>query len=171
MPKKPCRPGRVRTGTAYVPSDQSSRVLHLEIVVPVGEPVGASSDELRAIHQPAAVDAGERCEPVRRTHGRFLSSSENTCAHVAGQPATPVRLEIMNRNTRLATELPHSFHNWSVDRDRARDGTGVYAPRGANPTANTRDNIFADSLSSELATVSGDPASGLTATFRVAIAA
>ena len=50
-------------------------------------------------------------------------------------------------------------------------GTGVYASRGTNPTSNTRDGIFADSLNSELATVSGDPASGLTATFQVAIAA
>jgi hypothetical protein len=32
------------------------------------------------------------------------------------------------------------------------------------------DGIFADSINSELATVSGDPASGLTATFRVGIA-
>ncbi len=49
--------------------------------------------------------------------------------------------------------------------------TGVYAARGSNPTSNARDNIFADSIDSELATVSGDPASGLTATFRVGIAA
>jgi hypothetical protein len=49
-------------------------------------------------------------------------------------------------------------------------GTGVYAARGANPTSNTRDDIFADSINSELATVTGDPAAGLTATFRVAVA-
>jgi protocatechuate 3,4-dioxygenase beta subunit len=49
-------------------------------------------------------------------------------------------------------------------------GTGVYASRGSNPTSNTQDNIFADSLASELATVSGDAASGLAATFRVGIA-
>jgi hypothetical protein len=48
--------------------------------------------------------------------------------------------------------------------------TGVYAARGANPTSNTRDNIFADSLDSEMATVSGDPAAGLPATFRIGIA-
>jgi protocatechuate 3,4-dioxygenase beta subunit len=47
--------------------------------------------------------------------------------------------------------------------------TGVYAARGSNPTSNTRDNIFADSLDAEMATVSGDPASGLTARFRVGI--
>lgn len=48
-------------------------------------------------------------------------------------------------------------------------GTGVYASRGANPTANARDGIFADSLSSELATVAGDPAGGLTANFQVSL--
>jgi protocatechuate 3,4-dioxygenase beta subunit len=48
---------------------------------------------------------------------------------------------------------------------------GVYANRGSNPTSNARDNIFADSIGSELATVSGDPASGLTASFRIGIAA
>lgn len=31
-------------------------------------------------------------------------------------------------------------------------GSGVYAPRGSNPTSNARDGIFADSLKSELAT-------------------
>lgn len=50
-------------------------------------------------------------------------------------------------------------------------GTGVYAPRGQNPTSNTRDGIFADSLDAELATVSGDPASGMSATFQFAVAA
>jgi protocatechuate 3,4-dioxygenase beta subunit len=47
--------------------------------------------------------------------------------------------------------------------------TGVYASRGANPTSNARDSIFADSLDSELAAVSGDPTSGYAATFRIAI--
>jgi protocatechuate 3,4-dioxygenase beta subunit len=50
-------------------------------------------------------------------------------------------------------------------------GSGVYASRGSNPTANARDGIFADSLDSEVATVSGDPANGYTATFTVGIAA
>lgn len=49
-------------------------------------------------------------------------------------------------------------------------GTGAYASRGRNPTSNTRDGIFADSVDSELASVSGDPAGGLSATFRVAVA-
>lgn len=49
--------------------------------------------------------------------------------------------------------------------------TGVYASRGSNPTSNASDNIFRDSLSSETATVTGDPASGISATFRIALAA
>lgn len=48
--------------------------------------------------------------------------------------------------------------------------TGVYASRGVNPTSNTRDTIFADSLESELATVTGDQQSGYVATFTVGIA-
>ena len=47
--------------------------------------------------------------------------------------------------------------------------TGVYAPRGSNPTSNLSDGIFADSLSSELVTPSGDPATGYTASCQVAI--
>lgn len=49
--------------------------------------------------------------------------------------------------------------------------TGVYAPKGQNPTSNSADNIFADSLASELATVTGDTTNGYTATFTIGIAA
>ena len=48
--------------------------------------------------------------------------------------------------------------------------TGVYASRGQNPTSNARDMVFADSVSSELATVSGDPQGGYVARFTVGIA-
>ena len=44
---------------------------------------------------------------------------------------------------------------------------GVYASRGVNRTTNLGDGIFADSLASEMATVAGSPATGMTATFRV----
>ena len=50
-------------------------------------------------------------------------------------------------------------------------GTGVYAPRGRNPVSNTSDMVFVDSVNSELAAVTGDPASGMSATFQVSIAA
>lgn len=48
--------------------------------------------------------------------------------------------------------------------------TGVYATRGTNPTTNLRDNIFADSLASEIVTPTGDPTSGYAATFQCGIA-
>jgi protocatechuate 3,4-dioxygenase beta subunit len=48
--------------------------------------------------------------------------------------------------------------------------TGAYAARGLNPTSNTGDSIFANSLASELATVTGDSTSGYTATFTIGVA-
>ena len=50
-------------------------------------------------------------------------------------------------------------------------GNGVYASRGNNPTTNTRDGIFADSINSELASVAGNPSSGYLATFTIGLAA
>ena len=47
--------------------------------------------------------------------------------------------------------------------------TGVYASRGSNPTSNLSDGIFADSLSAELVTPSGDPTSGFAASCQVAV--
>jgi protocatechuate 3,4-dioxygenase beta subunit len=47
--------------------------------------------------------------------------------------------------------------------------TGAYASRGTNPLSNASDGIFADSLSSELITPSGDASSGYSATFQVGI--
>jgi protocatechuate 3,4-dioxygenase beta subunit len=48
--------------------------------------------------------------------------------------------------------------------------TGAYASRGRNPMSNSSDGIFADSLSSEIVTPSGDATSGYTATFQVGVA-
>jgi len=48
--------------------------------------------------------------------------------------------------------------------------TGAYASRGLNPTSNASDGIFTDSLSSELVTPTGSPASGYAATFQVGVA-
>jgi protocatechuate 3,4-dioxygenase beta subunit len=48
--------------------------------------------------------------------------------------------------------------------------SGVYASRGTNPTTNLSDGIFTDSLSSEIVTPTGDPASGYAASFQVGIA-
>jgi protocatechuate 3,4-dioxygenase beta subunit len=48
--------------------------------------------------------------------------------------------------------------------------TGAYASRGANPISNGSDGIFADSLSSELTTPTGDATSGYVASFQVGVA-
>jgi len=47
--------------------------------------------------------------------------------------------------------------------------SGVYASRGANPTSNASDGIFADSLSVELVTPTGSPTSGYTARCQIGI--
>jgi protocatechuate 3,4-dioxygenase beta subunit len=47
--------------------------------------------------------------------------------------------------------------------------SGAYSGRGANPTANSRDGIFADSLVAELVEPTGDPTSGYAATFQVTL--
>ena len=49
-------------------------------------------------------------------------------------------------------------------------GTGAYASRGSNPMSNTSDGIFADSLSAELTTLTGDVANGFATTFQVGVA-
>ena len=48
--------------------------------------------------------------------------------------------------------------------------SGVYASRGKNPISNLGDMVFADSLSSELAVLTGDPAAGYQGTYTVGIA-
>jgi protocatechuate 3,4-dioxygenase beta subunit len=49
--------------------------------------------------------------------------------------------------------------------------TGVYASRGQNPTSNASDMVFADSVASELATITGgDAGTGYSAEFTVRVA-
>ena len=79
--------------------------------------------------------------------------------------ATHIHLEVKtNGVSRKITQIafPESINN-TVYR------SGVYASRGSNPTSNLSDGIFADSLSSELVTPSGDPSSGYSASCQVAI--
>jgi len=79
--------------------------------------------------------------------------------------ATHIHVEVVRNGVSVkATQLafPESVND-------AVYATGVYASRGSNPTKNVADGIFADSSNSELATVSGDAGSALTATFRVAV--
>jgi protocatechuate 3,4-dioxygenase beta subunit len=49
--------------------------------------------------------------------------------------------------------------------------SGVYAAHGQNPIGNARDNVFSDGVADELATVSGNPASGYMATLTIGISA
>ena len=46
---------------------------------------------------------------------------------------------------------------------------GVYASRGQNPTRNSTDNVFSDGTTNELATLTGSPAAGYTATLQIGI--
>jgi hypothetical protein len=47
---------------------------------------------------------------------------------------------------------------------------GTATSRGSNPISNASDGIFADSLSSELTTPTGDTTSGYAANFQVGVA-
>jgi len=79
--------------------------------------------------------------------------------------ATHIHVEVLRSNTSLkVTQI--AFPEATT---AAVYATGVYAPRGPNPTSNTRDGIFADSLNAEMAAVSGDPATGLSATFQIGV--
>jgi protocatechuate 3,4-dioxygenase beta subunit len=49
-------------------------------------------------------------------------------------------------------------------------GSGVYSSRGSNPTTNSRDSVFADSLSAELVTPTGSPSGGFAASFQIGVA-
>jgi protocatechuate 3,4-dioxygenase beta subunit len=80
--------------------------------------------------------------------------------------ATHIHVEVtINGVSRKVTQMafPESVNSTVY-------GTGAYASRGSNPMSNLSDGIFADSLSSELVTPSGSPASGYAATFQVVVA-
>jgi protocatechuate 3,4-dioxygenase beta subunit len=47
--------------------------------------------------------------------------------------------------------------------------TGVYAAKGQSTTTNARDNVFVDSVSQEMITLSGSTTSGFTGTFTVGV--
>jgi len=82
--------------------------------------------------------------------------------------ATHIHVEVMiNNNSVKVTQMafPESINN-TVHIQGAYSTGG----RGANPTSNAADGIFADSLSSELVTPTGDVSGGYSATFQVGIA-
>lgn len=57
----------------------------------------------------------------------------------------------------------------SVNAEVYRSGT--YSARGLNPTSNTGDMVFADSIAQETATIGGSPSTGYSATFTINVAA
>ena len=80
--------------------------------------------------------------------------------------ATHIHIEVVRNGTSVkATQIA-----FPDSTNAAVYATGVYAARGNNPTTNARDGILADSLSSELATVSGDPTGVMSATFQLGVA-
>jgi protocatechuate 3,4-dioxygenase beta subunit len=79
--------------------------------------------------------------------------------------ATHIHLEVtINGASRAITQMafPETVNN-------AVHTSGVYSSRGTNPMSNLSDGIFADSLSSEIVTPTGDPANGYAVTFQVGI--
>ncbi len=48
--------------------------------------------------------------------------------------------------------------------------SGAYASKGQNPTKNTNDNVCSDGVTSQLASLAGNTASGYAATFTVGVA-
>lgn len=80
--------------------------------------------------------------------------------------ATHIHAEVVvNGRSVKVTQIafPESVNN-------AVHTSGVYASRGANPTTNLSDNIFADSLAAELVTPAGNLTTGYSASFQVAVA-
>jgi protocatechuate 3,4-dioxygenase beta subunit len=80
--------------------------------------------------------------------------------------ATHIHAEVtINGVSRKVTQIafPESINN-SVHT------SGVYAGRGTNPVTNAADGIFADSLSAELVTPTGNPTVGFEVTFQIGIA-
>jgi len=79
--------------------------------------------------------------------------------------ATHIHIEVtMNGRSVKVTQIafPETINN-------AVYATSVYASRGGNPTSNLQDGIFADSLSSELVTPSGNPTAGYSASYQVGV--
>ncbi len=79
--------------------------------------------------------------------------------------ATHIHLEVtINGRSVKVTQIafPEAVNN-------TVHATGVYASRGSNPMSNAADGIFADSLSSELITPTGDTTNGFAATFQVGV--
>lgn len=79
--------------------------------------------------------------------------------------ATHIHIEVFLNNRSVRTSqvaFPEEINS-------AVYATGVYASKGQNPTKNANDGIFADGVTSELATLAGSTSSGYSAMFQVGI--
>jgi protocatechuate 3,4-dioxygenase beta subunit len=80
--------------------------------------------------------------------------------------ATHIHIEVkVNSRSVKVTQIafPESINNTVY-------ASSVYSSRGSNPTSNLSDDIFRDSLASELVTPAGDPSAGYSASCQVGIA-
>ena len=80
--------------------------------------------------------------------------------------ATHIHVEV-TRNSQSIKVTQMAFPE-SVNNEVHR--SGVYASRGANPTTNAADGIFADRLASEITTPTGSRATGYSENFQVTVA-
>jgi protocatechuate 3,4-dioxygenase beta subunit len=79
--------------------------------------------------------------------------------------ATHIHLEVtLNGRSLKVTQLA-----FPEDVTAAVYRTGVYASRGQNPTANARDMVFSDGVSTELVTLVGDTTGGYIGTIQVGV--
>ena len=81
--------------------------------------------------------------------------------------ATHIHIEVTigGRSVKVSQiAFPESVNN-------AVHGQGAYASRGSNPTLNASDDIFRDSLASELVTPTGSPSTGYVAAFQMNVPA
>ena len=79
--------------------------------------------------------------------------------------ATHIHIEVFVNNQSIKTSqiaFPEEINSTVY-------ASGVYASKGQNPTKNTNDNVFSDGVTSELASLAGNTASGYAATFTVGV--
>ena len=79
--------------------------------------------------------------------------------------ATHIHIEVFVNNQSIKTSqiaFPEEINSTVY-------ASGVYASKGQNPTKNTTDNVFSDGVTSELASLAGNTASGYAATFTVGV--
>jgi protocatechuate 3,4-dioxygenase beta subunit len=83
-----------------------------------------------------------------------------------GGRATHIHVDVY----RNAATLKTTQIAFPEDVSRAVYATGVYSSKGQNSTTNASDNVFSDGTQQEMATLTGNPTSGYTATLTIGVA-